>query len=71
MRRTVLDAIVGVLALGLGVLAILRGQTLIGVCFIGIGALRIVLKLPRLITPKPPEEIRLNLDRDEGDSPSR
>ena len=72
MRRTVLDAIVAVLAVGLGVLAMVRGQYWLGGCFIAIGVLRALLKLPRLITPKPPEKIRLNLeDSPEGDSRTR
>ena len=64
MRRTFLDATVAILAIGLGVLAFVRGEALLGVCFIAIGVLRIILKLPKMITPKPPEEIRLNLDSD-------
>jgi hypothetical protein len=64
MRRSVLDAIVAALAIGLGVLSFLRGQVWLGVCFAAIGVLRILLKLPRWITPKAPEEIRLNLDGD-------
>jgi hypothetical protein len=69
MRRSVLDAIVAVLAIGLGVLSVLRGQVWLGACFAAIGVLRILLKLPRLITPKPPEEIRLNLESDEDRRP--
>jgi hypothetical protein len=65
MRRSVLDAIVAMLAIGLGVVSVLRGQVWLGVCFAAIGVLRILLKLPRWITPKPPEEIRLNLEGDE------
>lgn len=65
MRRSVLDAIVAILAIGLSVLSFLRGQLLLGVCFAAIGVLRILLKLPRLITPKAPEKIRLNLDDDQ------
>ena len=72
MRRTVLDGIVAVLAIGLGILAFLRGQAWLGVCFAAIGILRILLKLPRWITPKPEAEVRLNLDEDgEGDRSSR
>lgn len=66
MRRSVLDAIVAVLAIGLGVLAFVRGQVLLGVCFTAIGVLRVLLKLPRLITPKPDAEIRLNLDDEDS-----
>jgi len=72
MRRSVLDAMVAVLAIGLGVLSFLRGQIWLGVCFAAIGVLRICLNLPRWITPKPPEEIRLNLDADpDRDHPAR
>jgi hypothetical protein len=67
MRRTVLDAIVAILAIGLGVLSFTRGQILLGVCFTALGVLRLLLKLPRLMTPKPPEKIRLNLDDEDGD----
>jgi len=67
MRRTVLDAIVAVLAIGLGILSFVRGQALLGVCFTALGLLRLLLKLTRLLTPKPPEEIRLNLD--DGQAP--
>jgi hypothetical protein len=72
MRRTVLDAMVAILAIGLGVLAFLRGQTWLGVCFAAVGILRILLKLPRWITPKPRAEVRLNLDAEaENDRPAR
>jgi len=72
MRRTVLDAIVSILAIGLGVLAFYRGQVLLGACFTAIGILRILLKLPRLITPKHKAGVRLNLDSgDDHDQPPR
>jgi hypothetical protein len=71
MRRSVLDAIVAVLAIGLGILSFVRGQFWLGVCFTALGVLRLLVKLPQLITPKPPKEIRLDLDGEHGSDEHR
>jgi hypothetical protein len=64
MRRNVVVAVVVVGALGLGVLAILRGQVWLGACFIGLGLLRVGMLLQSLRPRKPEPSIRLNLDDD-------
>lgn len=61
MRRNILVALV---ALCLGVIAIFRGQRLLGVCFMGIGLLRVVMLLQGRKRRKPEPSIRLNLEND-------
>jgi len=69
MPRNVLVALVAVGALGLGVLAILRGQVALGACFIGLGLLRTFLLFQSRSPRKPEPSIRLNLK--EEDDPGR
>lgn len=61
MRRNILVALV---ALCLGVVAIFRGQRLLGVCFMGVGLLRVVMLLQGRRPQKPEPSIRLNLEND-------
>jgi hypothetical protein len=65
MRRNILVALV---ALCLGVVAIFRGQRLLGVCFLGIGLLRIIMLLQGRRPHKPEPSIRLNLENDSPDA---
>jgi len=69
MRRNILVALVAMGALGLGVLAILRGQAGLGACFIGLGLLRALMLLQSRRSRKPEPSIRLNLK--EEDDPGR
>jgi hypothetical protein len=62
MRRNVVIVLVVVGALGLGVLAIVRGQVWLGACFIGLGVLRAGMLLQSRRPRKPEPSIRLNLD---------
>jgi hypothetical protein len=64
MRRNVVVALVVVGAMGLGGLAILRGQIWLGACFIGLGLLRVGMLLQNRRPRKPEPPIRLNLDAD-------
>jgi len=62
MRRAGFDVFVTLGALSLGVIAYLRGQALLGVCFVGIGLLRgLMLMRGKRFSPKPEEEIRLDI----------
>jgi hypothetical protein len=69
MRRNILVTLVAVGALGLGVLAILRGQAGLGACFIALGVLRALMLLQGRRSRKPDPAIRLNLK--EEDDPGR
>ena len=69
MRRNVLVALVAAGALGLGVLAILRGQVGLGACFIGLGLLRPLMLFQSRRSRKPEQSIRLNLKEDDPGRP--
>jgi hypothetical protein len=63
MRRNVLVALIAVGALALGVYAILRGQLGLGVCFIGLAALRGFLLVQGIRPPRKPQpSIHLNIE---------
>jgi hypothetical protein len=66
MRRNILVSLVAFGALGLGVLAILRGQAALGACFIGLGLLRALMLLQSRRSRKPEPSVRLNLDEDDS-----
>ena len=68
MRRNILVALVAVGALCLGVLAILRGQAVLGACFIGLGLLRAFMLLQSRRSRKPEPSIRLNLNENDPGS---
>lgn len=61
MRRSVLGAIVGIAALWLAVISFMRDQPWIGLCFAGLGILRLVTILSARKKPAQPD-VRLNLD---------
>jgi len=69
MRRNILVALVAGGALCLGVLAILRGQSALGACFIGLGVLRTLMLLQSRRSRKPEPSVRLNLEDDKSPAP--
>jgi len=69
MRRNILVALVAGGALCLGVLAILRGQSALGACFIGLGVLRALMLLQSRRSRKPEPSVRLNLEDDKSPAP--
>lgn len=68
MRRFGLNIAVSVAAVGLGVVAFVRGQTTLGFCFLGLGILRALAVLASRKPGKIKPEIKLGLD-DSDDSP--
>ena len=67
MRRLWLNVCVSAAALWLGVVALLRGERALGICFLAIAVLRAVATLATRRRSKPQPSIRLNIeDSSEG-----
>ena len=62
MQRLALNIGVSAAAAAAGVIAILRGQTVLGVCLIGLAVLRALATFGTRKPRKPEPEIKLNLD---------
>lgn len=65
MRRLWLNVGVSAAALWLSVVAFLRGQRILGICFLAIAVLRAVATLAGRKRTKPQPSIRLNIEDSE------
>ena len=67
MRRFGLNIAVSAAAAALGVVALVRGQTVIGLCFLGLAVLRALATVASRKPAKIEPEIKLGLDDPEDD----